>query len=312
MSKVRSSPTCRFIWICCSVCLICAALIKPLQDRLELHLRNTAPDPDLLYFNSPAALKKMALGYDSFLAHLYWIRTIQYYGRRDQADKRPVRYKNLAKLLDITTTLNPDLLDAYRSGSYFLAEPDPVGAGRPDEAIRLLDKGIDAHPREWRLLHDKGFIYFWFLKDFKTAGEIWLAAGRLPDAPEWLEGLAAMALSKGGSLQIAISIWQRQLHESNQLNIRENAKNHLLSVQVAKDIWTLEYLVEKYKQKYGAFPRNLTAALEGQSGRHSLVDPLGTPYQYDSSSGSVRLSPDSRVRYLEIPEIYKEELRIRD
>ena len=61
----------------------------------------------------------MALGYDRLLADFYWMRTIQYYGRRDEADKRPVRYKNLPTLLDITTTLDPDLMDAYRVGSRF-------------------------------------------------------------------------------------------------------------------------------------------------------------------------------------------------
>ncbi len=312
MKRSRHSHSSRCIWICCGVCVICAALIKPIQDRLESRPGDPGQDPDLLYFNSPAAVKKMALGYDSFLAHFYWMRTIQYYGRRDEADKRAVRYKNLPKLLDIATTLNPDLLDAYRSGSYFLAEPDPIGAGKPEEAIKLLNKGIRAHPQEWRLPYDKGFIYYWFLQDFKTAGEIWLSASRLPEAPHWMEGLAAMSLSKGGSLQIAISIWRRQLRESNQANIRENAKNHLISVQVAKEIRTLESLVEKYKLEHGVSPRNLSEALAGQSLKPSVADPLGAPYQYDSSTGSVRLNPESKVKYLEIPEIYKEELRVTD
>jgi len=296
----------RTIWICCAFCLVCAAMIKPVQDRMQERIINRGPDPDLLYFNSPAAVQKMALGYDSLLAHLYWIRTIQYYGRRDEAAKRTIRYKNLARLLDITTTLNPDLIDAYRSGCYFLAEPDPLGAGQPQEAIRLLDKGIRAHPQEWRLLYDKGFMYYWFLTDFKTAGEVWQSAARLPEAPPWMEGLGAMAFSKGGKLDVAISIWQRQLRESNQAFIRENAKNHLMSVQVLREIRALEALVAEYKQKFGTFPPSLPDLVRGHSGKYSLLDPLGTPYLYDPSTGAVRLSPESKVKYLEIPEIYRE------
>jgi len=281
-------------------------MIKPVQDIMQGRTIDQGPDPDLLYFNSPDAVKKMALGYDSFLAHLYWIRTIQYYGRRDEAAKRIIRYKNLARLLDITTTLNPDLIDAYRSGCYFLAEPDPLGAGQPQEAIRLLDKGIRAHPQEWRMLYDKGFMYYWFLTDFKTAGEVWYSAARLPQAPPWIEGLAAMALSRGGKLDVAISIWQRQLRESNQASIRENAKNHLMSVQVLRETRALENLVADYKQKFGAFPPSLSDLAPGLAGKYSLVDPMGTPYSYDPSTGRVWLSPDSKVKYLEIPEIYRE------
>jgi tetratricopeptide (TPR) repeat protein len=310
MKKGRLSEGSLSVRVCCGVCLICAALIKPVQDRVESRLGGFGQVDDLLYFSSPAAVRKMALGYDSLAADFYWMRAIQYYGRRDEADKRPVRYKNLSTLLDIATTLNPDLLDAYRSGSSFLAEPDPVGAGQPSEAIKLLDKGIREHPRDWRLLYDKGFIYFWFLKNFKTAGEIWLSAGRLPEAPHWLEGLAAMAFSKGGGLRVAVSIWERQLKESNQASIRENARNHLLSVQVARDLWTLEALVERHKQKHGYFPRNLRDTVRAQSRPLPLADPLGTPYQYDPETGSVGLAPESKVVYLEIPESYRPELRM--
>ena len=95
------------------------------------------------------------------------------------------------------------LMDAYRVGSIFLAEPDPVGAGQPQEALKLLDKGIRAHPQDWRLHYDKGFVYYLFLQDYKAAGETWLAASRLSSAPYWMAGLAAMSMSKGGAIEMA-------------------------------------------------------------------------------------------------------------
>ena len=299
----------RIVWIAL-VFLVCAALVKPVQDRMDARVGDPGLDPDLLYFSSPAAVKRMALGYDCLLADFYWMRTIQYYGRRDEADRRVVRYKNLPKLLDITTTLNPDLLDAYRSGSSFLAEADPIGAGRPGEALKLLDKGLRTHPQEWRLMYDKGFIYYWFLKDYKAAGDTWLAASRLPEAPHWMEGLAAASLTKGGAMDIAVSLWERQYRESGRANIRENARNHLLSIQVAKDLWTLEFLLEKYQLEHDSFPRNLQELVRGKARKYSLVDPLGTPYEYDSRTGEVKLSAESKVRFLKIPESFREELRM--
>jgi tetratricopeptide (TPR) repeat protein len=292
-------------WLCCSLCMICAILIKPTQDRLESHLSKFHQDPDLLFFSSPALVKKMSLGFDGLLADFYWMRTIQYYGRRDEADKRTIRYKNLFTLLDITTTLDPNLLDAYRTGSSFLAEAHPVGAGKPEQAIQLLDKGISAHPQEWRLFYDKGFIYYWHLRDFKAAGEVWQAASRLPNAPYWMMGLAGMALSRGGAIEIAIALWERQYRESGRANVRENARNHLISIHVSRELSRLKTLAEKYKEQTGAYPLSLKDLQRRQPGALPIEDPLGAPYQYDSQTGSVQLSPKTKVRYLPVLQFQK-------
>lgn len=297
-------------WFWCGACLICAVLIKPVQDHLETQLGPSGPDPDLLYFSSPAVVKKLALGYDGFLADFYWMRVIQYYGRREEAEKRPVRYKNLSTLLDITTTLDPDLLDAYRAGCTFLSEPEPIGAGQPKEAIKLLDKGINVHPQEWRLWFDKGFVYFWYLKDFKASGETWLSASRLSSAPPWMISLAAMSLSKGGAVRTARALWERQYQESNRADVRENARNHLISIQVAEELWTLEFLVEKFRARNGYFPRSLEELAGAQPVRRIIADPSGTPYEYNPETGAVKLSPQTKVRYLEVPENYKDEWRM--
>ncbi|HSW40513.1 MAG TPA: hypothetical protein VLL97_13580, partial [Acidobacteriota bacterium] len=253
-----------FPWLCCATALICAVLILPVQHRMDSRKGEDAREPDLMLFTSPALVKKMALGYESFLADFYWMRTIQYYGRRDKADLRPVRYKNLPLLLDITTTLDPHLLDAYRSGCWFLAEQDPIGAGLPEEALKLLDKGILHNPDEWSLLYDKGFIYYWFLKDYRAAGETWIEASRLPEAPHWMPSLAAMALSRGGSLDIAIALWSQQYRESTRESVRDNARNHLISIRVAQDIWRLETLAREFRETTGRYPENLELLVRGR------------------------------------------------
>ncbi len=292
-------------WIRIVACLLPALLIKPVQDRVDARLGQQSIVSDDLYFGSPAAVKKMVLGYDGLAADIYWMRTIQYYGRRDEADKRPVRYKNLGRLLDITITLDPDLLDAYRTGSTFLAEADPVGAGQPYEAIALLDKGIERHPQEWRLWFNKGFVYFWFIKDFKLAGESWLAGSRIQTAPPWMESLAAMALSRGGAMETATALWQRQLQESSRADIKDNARNHLLSIRVAEDLWTLEYFLDKYREQTGSFPTKLDDLVRVGWLRNVPSDPLGTPYVYDGNEGRARLGPETKVRYLAVPDSYK-------
>ena len=298
MIRDRNAGHFRNSWLF-GLCMACALLIKPVQDNLESHLGEPGQEPDVLFFNSPNLLKKMALGYKSLLADVYWMRTIQYYGRREEANRRAVRYGNLATFLDITTTLDPDLMDAYRSGSVFLSEADPVGAGQPGEAIRLLDKGIRRHPHEWQLQYDKGFVYYWYLKDYKAAGEVWMSASKLPQAPGWLSGLAAMSFSKGGVIEIAMALWQRLYQESSRASVRENARNHLLSIQVTRDLQTLQRLIEEFREQNRSYPKNLEELIPGQKDRCRTADPLGTPYQYDPRTGDVRLSPQTKIHYLE-------------
>jgi hypothetical protein len=300
-SKVFSGRS----WLFTGVCLICAILIKPSQDHRDSFLGQFRQEADLLFFSSPVLVQKMALGYNGLVADFYWMRTIQYYGRRDEADQRTIRYKNLFALLDITTTLDPNLLDAYRTGSCFLAEADPIGAGQPHQAIRLLDKGIRAHPRDWRLLYDKGFTYYWYLKDYKAAGEVWQATSRMPDAPHWMASLAAMSLSRGGAIEIATALWEHQYRESGRSDVRENARNHLISIRVSQEFSQLQALLEKYKEQTGWYPPSLKDLQRGQPRALPMEDPLGTPYQYDSQTGSVTLSPNSTVHYLPVPQFRK-------
>ncbi len=287
-------------------CLLLAFLVKPVQDKVANRFGLQSIASDQLYFDSPLAVKKLSLGYESLVADIYWMRTIQYYGRRDEADLRPVRYKNLAALLDITTTLDPDLLDAYRAGAVFLSEADPVGAGQPQEALKLLDKGMRRNPREWRFGFDKGFVYFWYLADLKAAGATWLASSKLPGAPPWMEPLAAMAFSRSGSMDAAKALWQRQYQESSRADVKGNARNHLLSIQVAEDLWTLDYLLNRYRERMGRYPRKLEDLVRERWLRYVPSDPLGTPYSYNGDEGKVQLSPQTKVRYLAVPDSYRE------
>lgn len=293
-------------WLIYAACICAALLIRPVQERINTLLVKSTPGQDLLVFGSPAMVEKLALGYSSLVADVYWMRTIQYYGRRSEAAQRPVRYKNLAALLEITTTLDQDMIDAYRAGSTFLAEPEPLGAGQPQEAIRLLDKAIVHHPEDWRYSFDKGFIHFWYLREFKQAGGIWLETSRIPGSPSWMEPLAAMSLSQGGAMETARSIWQMQFQESDRADVKENAMNHLLNIRVAEDMWTLEFLIRKYVERTGHAPGTLEDLVRSGYLRMIPADPFGAQYQFNPKTGRVQLNPASRVHYIDLPPVYRQ------
>ena len=122
---------------------------------------------DTLYIASPKMVKRATLGYDGLVACIYWTRAVQYFGHRHYL--RETHYHELAPLLEITTTLDPQMMPAYLFGANFLAPAPPNGAGQPERAIRLMEYGIQHNPDDWHLYYDLGFIYYTELKDFKKA-----------------------------------------------------------------------------------------------------------------------------------------------
>src|SRR5262245_49841479 len=119
------------------------------------HLTRLRPEASLeetLYITSPAALRRFSLGYTGLMADIYWTRVVQYYGNKSIHHSQ--RFDLLKPLLDMTTALDPHLIVAYDFGSTFLAQQPPYGAGRPDDAIEFVKRGIRDNPDEWGLYRD--------------------------------------------------------------------------------------------------------------------------------------------------------------
>ena len=135
-------------------------------------------------------MRRAALSYDALLADVYWIRALQHYGGERQKAGSERRYDLLYPLLDLATTLDPRFTVGYRFGAIFLAEPHPGGAGRPDQAIALLKKGVAFNPEQVGLL-PRHRVHLLLepprLPRTRQTGSP--AAGNLPGAPFWLKTL---------------------------------------------------------------------------------------------------------------------------
>src|SRR5215475_518943 len=168
-----------------------------LQRGIDARRAELNQEQDELVLRSGPMLRFMSLEYAPLLADLYWTRAVQYYGNNSAKDQ--VKLNLLWPLLDITTTLDPNLIPAYRFGSMFLAEPPPRGAGQPDRAIELLERGIKANPDFWRMYEDLGFVYYFNLKDYKKASEAFLEGSKNPQALIWMKIMAARVAAEGES-----------------------------------------------------------------------------------------------------------------
>ncbi len=247
---------------------------------------------EILYLEDGETLKKVLLGFESVAADLYWLRAVQYFGgqRLYSTEKR---FDLLEPLLDITTTLDPHLKVAYTYGATLLSETWPMGAGAPLKGLSLINKGIENNPDYWRFYLDKGFIYFWVLKDYKTAAEIFLDGSKLPGAPYWMVATAGRTLARGGERRTARELWKILYETAENEQMRHNAQVHLQQLDALDQIEILTEVAGKYKEQFGHFPENWQAMVEARYLRRIPVDPIGVPYVLNPRDEKAEVSNDS-------------------
>jgi hypothetical protein len=264
--------------------------VEALRDRLY---GEPAPGRAVLYVRSVEAVRRMALSYSAVLADVYWIRALQYYGGMRLAADEAKDYGLLYPLLDITTTLDPRFQLAYRFGAIFLAENYPGGAGRPDLAIRLLEKGVRSQPSNWHYLQDIGFVHYWWGGDYRAAAAWFTRAAEVEGAPWWMKSLAAVTLAQGGDRTSSRMLWQSLLSTADNDWLRENAKRRLQQLDALDQIDQLQAVVRLYASRTGTFPASPDVLARAGYLRWVPLDPAGTPYAIDPQTGVVTLGAGS-------------------
>lgn len=264
------------------------------QVELVQRTRPAERFEQMLYVQSPAVLTRLALSYDAVLADIYWIRTIQYYGGTRLSDAPVKTYDLLYPLLDLTTSLDPRFSIAYRFGAFFLSEPAPGGAGRPDLAIRLLEKAMRANPHRWEYPHDIGFVHY-RLGDYRRAAAWFQRAADVPGSAEWLEPLAAVTLARGGERSTSRLLWQQILATADQEWLRRAAEFRLQQLDALDQIDQLHRITRLYEARTGGPPPSWAALIQAGLLRSVPRDPTGIPYELNPWWGDVTVSRDSTL-----------------
>jgi tetratricopeptide (TPR) repeat protein len=262
-----------------------------LQSRIDDRFGEYRATEEILYVDNGDLLKKATVGFESLTADIYWLRAVQYFGgkRREVNNKD---YALLAPLLWITVTLDPHFKIAYTYGATFLSEPLPVGAGLPLKGVELIDEGIKAHPDYWRFYLDKGFIYFWYLKDYEKAAEVFLEGSKIEGAPYWMVNTAGRALARGGDRGTARDLWKILRDTAETQQQKENAEAHLRQLDALDQMDVLKQVIETYREQRGAYPARWQDLIEARLLRTIPHDPTGEPYVLDPATHEV--SPSRR------------------
>ena len=295
-----------------AVALLAGVLLAGAVQVEALRERQYPPPPaedDELSVASPTAIRRLAGAYPALAADVYWVRAIQYYGgikRRLEASieaggttappAAPPRgaYGQLYPMLDVTTTLDPRFNIAYRFGAVFLAEPYPAGPGRPDLAVKLLEKGIRERPDKWEYMQDIGFVHYWYRHDFREAAKWFDKAGQMPGAPWWLKSMAATTLARGGDRRSSRAMWEAIRQAADNDWLRHDADRRLAQLRALDDIDALQSIVNAYVRQRGAAPASWEPIARALGWRRIPADPTGTPYEI-TPEGRVWLSKRSTL-----------------
>jgi hypothetical protein len=252
-------------------------------------VRGDQPLQEVLYIPSPKVVKRLSLGYSGLLADIYWTRVVQYFGGKHQA--HAMQYKILAPLLDMTTSLDPKLIPAYQFGSVFLAQKPPEGAGDPQAAARLVEKGIAENPQVWRLYYTLGYIEWLELKDPAAAARAFQRGSGIKGAQSWMRVMAAALAAHAGETETAVYMWTNILNSTEDRSLRINAINRLRCLKVDSDVKALQERVDELTKRQGHAPSGWEELISVGLLRGVPIDPRGHPYRL--VAGRVQLSdPD--------------------
>lgn len=281
--------------------MACTTLLVRWIDSMRPPVDPTVVE-ESLYLDGKTA-RRISLSFNGLVADWYWMRSLQYVGRKilnhpenvPIDDLRQLNLKLLAPLLDTATTLDPEFIEPYEYAAVVLPAIDV------QEAIRITQKGIDANPNAWRLYHQLGYIY-WQIGNYQTASEMYGRGATIPDAPAWMQAMKAKMAADGGSRATAREIYMRMFEQSTEEKVKDMARRRLLQLDSLDQRDVLLKVLSAYQTRVGRCPGSwrevghvLSAIGMPVDSAGGPLDPTGVPYVLRTDTCNVELNPKSEI-----------------
>lgn len=268
----------RLVTIICVVIIVGGiASLYPLQKSYDQTLGANPVLDETLYLTNGETVKKLSLGFDGAVSDLYWIRTVQYFGRKlfgglggsfDESKLNEKDMKLLNPMLNIVVTIDPQYMVAYSYGATFLGEFNL------DAASQLLNRGIREAQAEFarnpqdedlrwnlcRLYSQLGYTY-WRAKRFNEASKAYEDGSKVPRSPAWMKHMATVMKIQGGDRAVGYIVLTQQLQEAEDETIRSSIDWRLRHLRSQDERDFLNRMVNVYQAKNGHCPTNLTQLL---------------------------------------------------
>jgi tetratricopeptide (TPR) repeat protein len=285
--------------------LAAAALVTCWSDAHRVDTASTFAEQPL-YMNGPA-MKRITLSFNGVAADWYWIRSLQYVGRKlvsfedthpgqlNLNDLSVLDLRLLSSLLRMSATLDPQFMEPYYYGAVILPDINP------NEAIALLNQGIAANPNQWRLYQHLGYVY-WQRYDYEKASEVYATGARLPGAPPWMTAISARMKAEGGSPDAAREMYRHLGEASNDEAVKDMVSKQIMRLDSLDDRALIGKVLREYvtaNNRCAASWREIATVLRARGLRLDAtgapLDPSGTPYRLTKAGCEVDLDENSPV-----------------
>lgn len=277
---MRTIPQQLTLWVTGTVLVVSLGL---LQIPLTRWSSSQPKLQQLTYLPSGDYLRIASLGYRELAADLLWLQAIQVMGEHKLSEETG---RWLYHALDRITTLDPKFVRAYEAGSHALCTLVVL----PEESNRLLEKGMQHNPQEWKLPFLLGINYYFEMADDEKAAEAMAKAARLPGAPESLARLAAKLFVSARSPQQAVELLAKVYEETSDENVRKMLETRLKESIVERDLQILEEVIKRYQGIHSRLPERLENLVESGLLRELPREPFGGRYFYEPTTGAVHSS----------------------
>ncbi len=277
-------------WVLSAVVILGLAGVWRIQRKIDAQHQASYRELDDLTLRSGNVVKRLSLEYAPLMGAIYWTRVVQYFGEKHRLHDRNLEL--LWPLLDVTTTLDPHLLVAYRFGAMFLSDAPPRGAGQPDLAVKLLERGLKENPEYWRFYQDLGNVYYFDKKDYAKAAEEYTKGSNYPGAPVWMKVMAAKIAAEGESLDTSYFLWKQIYDTAADEQIKKNAETHLKLLTVELDTRAIDRLADEYERQTGRRAAKMNELVQAGLLKGVPQDPEGYPYVL-GAGGKAELNPKS-------------------
>ena len=244
-------------------------------------LRDSRPPEVRLAFFPPAPVVK-ALSADQyqFVSHLISLRCLFYFGTLVEQKGQVTDWNKLHRALYTSTRLDPYNMDAY----YFAQAVLPWNAGKPQQAIDLLEYGFAHRTWDWYLPFFLSFDYAFFMKDYRRAGEYLTKAAELNPRAAWFSTLAARYYYEGGRTALALAYLKELIPTARSEAIR---KQLMIRAEALEKILQLEEVIADFKKRFHRAPDRLQELVDVGILNHIPEDPYGGIFYLDKQ-GKVR------------------------
>lgn len=266
------------------IVLVLAGTVLISARRLGAIERGYKELEDPIYLPSGRYLDLISLDFRGLLADLFWIKGAIYFGRKYRLKAR--EYPWLEHILELAVTLDPLYYDVYWYGSSLL----PTVEGR----IRLLKRGMEYFPDDWKLPEMLGYTYDYFLEDYLNAGKYYEIASRKPGHPPYVPSVAGRYYLAGGDVDAAIRVLQNFLDNTDREDLKIDFE---LRIEQLKMIKLMEIAVEIYKHKFGKSPDRLGDLVKAGLLPEIPEDPYGGKFFLIKETGRVRTTSDPILRW---------------